>query len=65
MKRRQFVQAAGAGLAAATIAKPDSRKLKVETPALTRERRIKEGEMIKEVIEKLNTLTAPLAPAAK
>lgn len=48
-----------------TIAKPDSRKLKEEVPVLTLNRRIKEGEMIKELIEKLDTLTAPITPAAK
>ncbi len=48
-----------------TIAKTDSKKLKEEATARTLERRIKEGEMIEEVLEKLNTLTAPLAPAAK
>ena len=49
----------------ATIAKPDSKKLKEETTARTLERRIKEGEKIKEVLEKLNSLSAPLPPAAK
>jgi sialate O-acetylesterase len=48
-----------------TIAKPDSRKLKEEVPVLTLNRRIKEGEMIKELIEKLDTLIAPITPAAK
>jgi sialate O-acetylesterase len=49
----------------ATLAKIDSKNLKEEAIALCQERRIKEGGMIAEIIEKLTTLTAPPTPAAK